>query len=111
VPGFADRVRRRQAPCAEVALALPAYVAGETGLDPRAAQHVVQCLRCQAEIVRYRRMLRTLHDLRDDAPRPPSTVLAEIIGTLGADDPARRQLVEATVGAGAVLWATQRRHN
>ena len=48
-----------------MALALPAYVAGETALDARCAQHVAQCLRCQAEIVRYRRMLRTLHDAAD----------------------------------------------
>jgi hypothetical protein len=120
VAGFVDLVRRHQAPCAEVALALPAFVAGETALDPRLAQHVAQCLRCQAEIVRYRRMLRTLHALRADTPVPPSAVLAEIIGQLGADDaggptPLGVVAVVALVagaagGAGMLLWVTRRSH-
>ena len=94
-------------------------MAGETALDARSARHVSQCLRCQAEIVRYRRMLRTLHDLRGDPPRPPSTVLADTMSALGADEPARRRLVElamlaavaggAAGGAGVVVWATRRR--
>jgi hypothetical protein len=118
VAGLTDLVRRRQAPCAEVALALPAYVAGETSLDERASHHVAQCLRCQAEIVRYRRMLRTLRALRDDAPLPPSTVLADIIGQLGADDVGGPTLIGivavvalaagAAGGAGMLLWFTRR---
>jgi hypothetical protein len=119
MPGLTDRVRRRQAPCADVALALPAYVAGETPLDDRLADHAAHCLRCQAEIVRYRRMLRTLHALRNDAPGPPSTVLADIIGTLRSDDTTSRKLLGVIVivgvaagaagGAGIVVWANRRR--
>jgi hypothetical protein len=101
-----------------VAVALPAHVAGETPLDARLAEHAAHCLRCQAEIVRYRRMLRTLHDLRHDAPGPPSTVLADIIGTLRSEDPASRKLLGTVViigvaagaagGAGMMVWASRR---
>jgi hypothetical protein len=117
--GLVDLVRRHPTPCAEVGLALPAFVAGETVLEPRLAQHVGQCLRCQAEIVRYRRMLRTLHDLRDDAPVPPSTVLADIISQLGADDTGGLTSLGVVAivalaagalgGAGMLLWVTRRR--
>jgi hypothetical protein len=118
VTGLTALVRRRQAPCAEVALALPAHVAGEGDLDARLAEHVAQCLRCQAEMVRYRRMLRTLHDLRDDAPVAPSTVLSDIIDQLRGDEVGGRTLlgIVATVGllagaaggAGMLLWVTRR---
>ncbi len=116
---LADLVRRRHTPCAEVASALPAHVAGEAPLDARTAAHVAQCLRCQAEIVRYRRMLRTLHALRDDGPVPPSTVVADILTRLGADEPGgRTRLVALSAvavvagtagGAGMVLWLGWRR--
>jgi hypothetical protein len=119
VAGLTDRVRRRQAPCGDVAVALPAHVAGETPLDARLAAHAAQCLRCQAEIVRYRRMLRMLHDLRDDAPGPPSTVLADIIGTLRSDDPTSRKVLGIVVivgvaagaagSAGLMVWANRRK--
>lgn len=120
VAALADLVlRRRHSPCAEVAATLPAHVAGEAPLDPRVEAHVAQCLRCQAEIVRYRRMLRTLHALRDDTPEPPSTVLADILTRVGADEAEGRRLLGAAViiavaagaagGAGVILWLTQRR--
>ena len=116
--GLTDLVRRRQTPCAEVALILPAYVAGEATLDARSSQHVAHCLRCQAEIAHYRRMLRTLRDLREHTPAPPSTVLADIIGQLGGDDADSRTLLGTFVvvalaagaagGAGMMLWLSRR---
>jgi anti-sigma factor RsiW len=114
---LADLVRRRLTPCAGVAAALPAHVAGEIPLDARTEEHVAQCLRCQAEIVRYRRMLRALHDLRDDVPDPPTTALADILARLGTDEPAGWTLVAVvtvvalvagTGSAGIVVWLTSR---
>jgi hypothetical protein len=45
--------------------------------------HVESCLQCQAEIVRYRRLLRALHDLRTTVIRPAPGLLADILAGLG----------------------------
>ena len=73
--------------CAEVAELLPASVDGGVDgrqLDRRVARHVDQCLRCQAELAGYRRLLRALHDLRTEVLLPPpgavSSCLAAIAG-------------------------------
>ena len=40
--------------CEEVTALLPAMVDGEHDADPAVALHVETCLRCQAELARYR---------------------------------------------------------
>lgn len=45
--------------------------------------HVGSCLQCQAEIVRYRKLLRALHDLRTSVIRPAPGLLADILSGLG----------------------------
>jgi anti-sigma factor RsiW len=72
--------------CDTVAGFLPAYVAGEEALDPRTLAHVAECIRCQAEIARYRRMLRTLHALKLEREPPPQSVVGSI--AVGLDQPA-----------------------
>jgi anti-sigma factor RsiW len=110
-------VRRRPSMCGGVAAALPAYVAGEAPLDPATRDHVGQCLRCQAEIARYRRMLRTLHALRQDASEPPPTVLRSILTGLEPQPSGPRPVVAvaalaaaaAVGGVGAALLLARRR--
>ena len=38
-----------------------------------------QCLRCQAELVQYRKLLRALHDLRTEVLEPAPGLLAEVL--------------------------------
>lgn len=45
--------------------------------------HVQSCLACQAELVRYRKLLRALHDLRTTVVRPAPGLLADILDNLG----------------------------
>ncbi len=56
--------------CAEVADALPGLldgpVRGRGRNGRRLTAHVEQCLRCQAELAQYRRLLRSLRTLRDE---------------------------------------------
>ena len=55
--------------CDEVTALLPALVDGEpVGFE--AERHVETCLRCQAELARYRRLLRTLSMLRTRYAEP-----------------------------------------
>jgi hypothetical protein len=89
----AEALRRRGPMCEHVARFLPAYVAGEETLDPRTLAHVAECLRCQAEIARYRRMLRTLHGLRLDREVAPASLLGSVISGLDQPLGARRAWV------------------
>ena len=71
--------------CAEVAEMLPAAVDGDSGhrrLDRRVGRHVEQCLRCQAELAGYRRLLRALHELRTEVLLPPPGAVAACLAAL-----------------------------
>ncbi len=62
--------------------------AAQNGLDTfddEIQDHVAHCLRCQAEITRYRRMHRMLGNLRADNLVPGAGLLGDILAVL--DDP------------------------
>jgi anti-sigma factor RsiW len=104
----AEALRRRGPMCEHVARFLPAYVAEEETLDSRTLAHVAECLRCQAEIARYRRMLRTLHGLRLDREAAPASLLSSVIAGLDRPPGARRAwlLVAGLVSATGAVAAT-----
>ena len=116
-----ERVRRRARDCDAVAAQLPAYVAGETDLEDWAARHLSTCLRCQADVARYKRMLRALHALRDEHHEPPPGALSDILSHLDGRrrapalplEPWVALAVAAAAGAagaaGAIVWGTRRR--
>jgi len=51
-------------------------------LDRAARLHVEQCLRCQAELVQYRRLLRALRTLRSEVLEPAPGLLSDILATV-----------------------------
>ncbi|MHB1928741.1 MAG: anti-sigma factor family protein [Acidimicrobiales bacterium] len=115
-----DRVLRRVGDCDAVGGLLPAWVAGEAELDRRAQDHVAQCLRCQADVARYRRLLRTLHALRPPGDQPAPEVLSDILSALDGRgrahwSPAPWVAIGVAGAAGAVgaagvlLWTVRRR--
>jgi hypothetical protein len=53
-------------------------------LDEATRRHVEQCLRCQAELVQYRKLLRTLRTLRTEVLEPAPGLLAEILANVEA---------------------------
>jgi hypothetical protein len=79
-----DRTRRpyRRVTCEDVAELLPGIVDGEDRADRRLQRHVESCLRCQAELAQYRRLLRALHQLRTDVIEPAPGVLTGILAGL-----------------------------
>ncbi len=118
--------RRHGNACEMAAASLPALAAGDAGVARRAQVHVQTCLRCQAELAGYRRMLRTLHSMRSDhiAAHPSSlTAALKALESASADHSARALangrrvayvggMVVATAAAGAagaVVWSTRRR--
>lgn len=68
--------------CEEVAALLPQVIDGERVQDPEAVRHVESCLRCQAQLAHYRRLLRLLHQLRYQVPTPPPGLVADILSAV-----------------------------
>jgi anti-sigma factor RsiW len=72
----------RSVTCEEVAAALPAIVDGNERAERRVQHHVETCLRCQAELVHYRKLLRALRLLRTEYLEPAPGVLSSILANL-----------------------------
>jgi hypothetical protein len=70
--------------CDDIGEVLAATADGTVSLDAAARQHVEQCLRCQAEVVQYRKLLRTLRTLRTEVLEPAPGLLAEILANVEA---------------------------
>jgi hypothetical protein len=70
--------------CEDVARLLPDVVDGVSGaaLPADAQDHVGTCLRCQAELARYRRLLRALQLLRTRYLEPAPGLLAQTLASL-----------------------------
>ncbi len=112
--------------CETVADALPGIVDGLDVASFDLRHHVDTCLRCQAELVQYRKLLRTLHQLRTEVLEPAPGMLPDILSSIGAEGERRamRHLLTgrraAYVGgiaaataagaAGAIVLASRHRH-
>ncbi|MGF1600343.1 MAG: hypothetical protein ACFCVK_26170 [Acidimicrobiales bacterium] len=68
--------------CETVSLQLAEIVDGLNELPPEAARHVDGCLRCQAELAQYRKLLRALTSLRGHYVTPDDQLLADILEAL-----------------------------
>ena len=76
--------QRGSVTCASVAEALPGIVDGVTVADLELRRHVETCLRCQAELAQYRKLLKALHALRTELLEPVPGMLPDILASLGA---------------------------
>jgi len=68
--------------CDDVADLLGPAATGESLLPGEARRHVEQCLRCQAEIVQYRKLFRALRTMRVELLQPAPGLLAELLAGL-----------------------------
>jgi hypothetical protein len=91
--------------CDEVARILPEAVDNGAAVELSVQRHIETCLRCQAELARYRRMLRGLQLLRTRYLEPAPGMLAQTLAALEAagEREARRAILNgrrlAYVGA------------
>jgi len=100
--------------CEEIALLLPAAVDGAAPVAAPVQRHVESCLRCQAEVARYRRMLRGLQLLRTQFVAPAPGLLAQTLSAIGEASEQRairsiltgRRLAYAGAVGGAIAAAT-----
>jgi hypothetical protein len=65
--------------CEQVADVLADAAEGAITLEPAARAHVDQCLRCQAEVVQYRKLLRSLRAMRIQVLEPAPGLVPEIL--------------------------------
>ena len=63
---LADLIPMRTAACRDAVDAVAMIAAGDRDVESRPAAHVATCLRCQAEVAAYRRVLSIMRTMRDD---------------------------------------------
>lgn len=68
--------------CDQLADVLADAADGHVLLDGASRRHVETCLRCQAELVQYRKLLRSLRTLRTQVLEPAPGLLPEILALL-----------------------------
>jgi hypothetical protein len=109
--------------CEQVVEALPEIVDGHHPADAEVVDHVQGCLRCQAELVQYRKLLKALHNLRTEVLEPAPGTLSGIFARLesAGERGAIRSLLHgrkaayvgglavatAAAGAGAIVLASR----
>ena len=88
--------------CESVADLLPQVLDRPGSADPNVVSHVETCLRCQAELARYRRLLRVMHQLRSQGPEPPPGVVGDILSVL--EEAAERGAVRSALAGRRVAY-------
>ena len=68
--------------CEDVARILPEAVDRGASVEDSVQRHIETCLRCQAELARYRKMLRGLHLLRTRYLEPAPGLLAQTLAAI-----------------------------
>jgi hypothetical protein len=96
--------------CDEISGTLADFADGVETAPADVRQHVESCLRCQAEVVQYRRLLRGLHGLRTEVLEPAPGALTSVLAHLEAAGERRavRSLLKGRRGAyvGGIALAT-----
>lgn len=70
--------------CADLGDHLAAAASDPGTLDRTARRHVESCLRCQADLVQHRRVLRALRALRSEVLEPAPGLVTEVLAHIEA---------------------------
>lgn len=68
--------------CDDLTDRLSAAADGSTLLAGDDRRHVESCLRCQAELVQYRKLLRAMHAMRTEVLEPAPGLLADVLANV-----------------------------
>jgi hypothetical protein len=87
--------------CEDMAAELSAAADGSTLLGGDQRRHVERCLRCQAELVQYRKLLRAMRTMRTEVLDPAPGMLADILANVSEAGERRavRSLIAGRRGA------------
>ena len=89
--------------CDDVAKILPTAVEQGAAVELSVQRHIESCLRCQAELARYRRMLRGLQMLRTRYLEPAPGLLAQTLAAIEVAD--ERQAVRSILSGRRLAYA------
>jgi len=89
--------------CDEAALLLPSLIDGVDSSNAIVNSHVEHCLRCQAELARYRKLKRSLELLRTRYVEPTPGLLGETLAAL--TDVAEKGAIRSLVTARRLAYA------
>jgi hypothetical protein len=81
--------------CEEVVDALPQIMDGLEAADRKVVRHIEICLRCQAELVQYRKLFRVLHQMRAQGAKPPPGTVGRIL--TGIEEAAERGAIRSAL--------------
>jgi hypothetical protein len=81
--------------CEQLADLLAATGGETTSLDVRSRGHLESCLRCQAELAQYRKLLKALRTLRTEVLTPAPGLVSDIFATIEAAG--ERQAIRSVV--------------
>lgn len=130
MPGRADRdllplAVSKALVCDAVTPLLAGVADGSVETTAAVRDHVGTCLRCQREVARYRRLIRTLHHLRGEIIEPPPGAVAGVLAAL--EEAGERGSIHSlltgrraayaggvaavTAAATLVVWASRKRLN
>lgn len=88
--------------CEELSEGLAAAADGSVLLGRNERRHVERCLRCQAEVVQYRKLLRTLRTLRTDVLEPAPGLLADILANI--EEAGERQAIRSVLSGRRIAY-------
>jgi hypothetical protein len=88
--------------CEELSEALAATVDGDARLGRAERRHVERCLRCQAEVVQYRKLLRAMRQLRTEVIEPAPGLLAEILA--GIEEAGERHAIRSVLSGRRIAY-------
>ncbi|HEX6476147.1 MAG TPA: hypothetical protein VF005_02640 [Acidimicrobiales bacterium] len=81
--------------CEEVVDALPQIMDGLETADRKVVRHIQTCLRCQAELVQYRKLFRVLHQMRSQEAEPPPGTVGRLL--TGIEEAAERGAIRSAL--------------
>lgn len=88
--------------CDDITEDLAGTVDGSTDLGRAERRHVEHCLRCQAELAQYRKLLRAMHSLRADRVPVPDSLLSDVLMHL--EEMGERSAVRAALSGRRVAY-------
>jgi hypothetical protein len=70
--------------CDELSPELASVAGGDARLDRAERRHVERCLKCQAELARYRKLLRVMQAMRHEMVTPAPGLLGDVLAAIEA---------------------------
>jgi hypothetical protein len=88
--------------CEDLSEDLASAAEGELLLEPAQREHVEACLRCQAELVQYRKLLRAMHTMRTEVLEPAPGLLADVLA--GLEEAGERHAIRSILSGRRVAY-------